>query len=216
MVRFFTLGLLLAFSISCGRGLVPGDFEGDPAFVKEALICGDNINVEATRPTVAIAWKRVTPDGMGLAFDHFQPVEAVVFPATIEYELRAAPHDVDVVGIQSESGTFAANIGCPVVFDDRDNDGLMGSSDPMIAIGWNQLIVHRLDEPLRSDSEVMAQPIQQSIAEGPKFLALEGVCDEQEQPAGLKARTAPLDLNLLELPGAIPETPPIQSCVQFF
>jgi hypothetical protein len=207
--------LLLGLAAACGDPLVDGNFVGDPLFSAQALVVGaQSDSVDPAHPMMAIGWKSYDADGWNL--DEITRVEARGFPAIVELSIFDPPQH-DPLILPTMGRLVEAHVGCPVMFDDVDGDGVITEDDQLIAVSWNQLLVFvrgeagafTMDGPFR----LTGNDVDDS------YRVFEGICDEHGDPTG-ELRPAregqPIEVTFLDEPNEFPDVHPASDCTRFF
>lgn len=204
-------------SAACGDPIAPGDFEGESRMHLEGIVWGDAVPEDASKPTVGILWKWFDRHREQWALGQISSLEVVSFPVHFTTEIYDLPPTVEPNTFSSDGANVEADVGCPVVFDDRDGDGRYGSSDELLAVSWNHLLVY-VHEGAGSQPSPLSFHFDTAEPIAPGYRLVQGVC-EKGAPSG-RLSFAPdgalVPITLLQTPGMMPETPPDNACIRFF
>ncbi len=203
------LVLALLLLAACGDPLANGDFVGDAKLSLDAIVCGTTGDVVAAHPKFGIFWKSQYAGALTNVITNIAPLETT-FPANVQLEIfDPPPTSPPTVG--SSEGFVQADVGCPALFDDIDDDGIFDHDDRFLAVSWSELIVYVHGE---SRYRMASAPYQLDVLpQAGEFGLYRGTCDAEGQPSGglvSSKNDHPLDVHFLSATDASP------SCVRFF
>ena len=209
------LGAIVLVLCACGDPIAPGDFIGQPRMEIEGIISGDQAPLDISRPSFGILWKWFDAEDQKWTLGPITAVPASSFPA----HFTAAIYDLPPAGAtnsySSSGGTVGADVGCPVIFDDRDGDGVFFAADQLIAVSWRHLIVYVREQP---SADTPGLPIQLVGGLRPGYRLMEGVCHDNGdfdllQPV---APTTQADIRFIKGTGTLAEQRPDDACIRSF
>lgn len=210
--------LLASVSLfACGDPIAPGDYIGESRLDLEGILCGEDVPRDMVQPTVGLYWKWRESHQEGWNLDVVSALAPASYPATFNVPVYDEPPVPRPNRYATRDGSIVADFACPLVFDDRDQDGTMGPGDVLVGVSWTHLVmfVHEDVPPADADEGLPLQLDGPSTVESGYHL-VEGDCASPSKDRVRLSNPATMaDIRFVETPGVMP-SPPDDVCVRFF